>query len=391
MRQKIKKIWFYGTWLFKFSFLTIFYLIVSLPLRFSKKHKNLWLIGERPDEARDNGYWLYKYIIENHPEVNVRFVLAKTSVDYAKMPRKDLIIEPGSAKHYISYILCKYSISTHMHGVCPGKSFCIPFLPFMRKKKTIFLQHGIILNSVNLRGKLDAVVASSKAEQKLIEKSNPQYKDKIHTVGLCRYDSLLDTSSSKKIILVMPTFRKYLRDIARLKNADEVFRKTAYYQAWNSVLSSDALLALLEKYNYELIFFPHREMQFLSRNFRSNFSHIKIGRPGEYDVQTLLKSAKLLITDYSSVFFDFTYMKKPVIFYQFDQEDFFTKHYASSGNEYPLGDIFTTTQDLVAELENTIKTGCKMKKTYVSDSDKFYAHRDQKNCERNFNLIAEIK
>ena len=35
----------------------------------------------------------------------------------------------------------------------------------------------------------------------------------------------------------------------------------------------------------------------------------------------------MLITDYSSVYFDIAYMRKPIIFYQFDEEEFRRKHY----------------------------------------------------------------
>lgn len=42
----------------------------------------------------------------------------------------------------------------------------------------------------------------------------------------------------------------------------------------------------------------------------------------KYDVQQLLKESLLLITDYSSVFFDMMYMNKPVIFYQFDENQY---------------------------------------------------------------------
>ena len=38
----------------------------------------------------------------------------------------------------------------------------------------------------------------------------------------------------------------------------------------------------------------------------------------KYDVQGLLKESALLITDLSSVFMDFAYMRKPMIYYQFD-------------------------------------------------------------------------
>lgn len=393
MRQRIKKLFFYGCWLIRFSFFMVIYLIVSLPLRFSKKYKNLWIVSERPDEARDNGYWLYKWILENKPDTNIRFVLSRKSVDYEKMPRKDLIIEPNSAKHYIYYILSSYSVSTHMHGACPGKSFCIPFLPFMRRKKTVFLQHGIIKDSVVLRGKLDAVVASAEKEKEMITRANPKYENKVHITGLCRYDQLIDSSkdNKEKLILVMPTFRKWLRDVGRLKNADEVFKETEYYKHWNEFLNSKELNTIVKTNKAKVIFFPHKEMQELAHNFVVKNKSTIIGKPGEFDVQNLLRNASVLVTDYSSVFLDFVYMNKPVIFFQFDQQDFFSKHYSSSGDPYPFGDIFKNAQDVATELSKTIKRGYTMKPNYKNDAKAFYKFRDKKNCERNYNLVMEPK
>ena len=33
------------------------------------KSRNIWLISEKYPEARDNGYHLFKYIRNNHPDV----------------------------------------------------------------------------------------------------------------------------------------------------------------------------------------------------------------------------------------------------------------------------------------------------------------------------------
>ena len=33
------------------------------------KNEDVWLISERGDEARDNGYALYKYLIEEHNNI----------------------------------------------------------------------------------------------------------------------------------------------------------------------------------------------------------------------------------------------------------------------------------------------------------------------------------
>lgn len=390
MKQKLKKVSFYGVWLIRFSFLTVFYLVVSLPLRFNKEYKNLWIIGERPDEARDNGYWLYKWILENKPDVNVRFVLAKNSVDYGKVPRKDLIIEPGSAKHYICYILSSVSISTHMHGACPGKSFCIPFLPLMRHKKTVFLQHGVTKNAVKFRGKIDIITVVSKKEKELIKKSNPKYKNNMYITGFCRYDGLDSCAegTQRRTILVMPTFRKWLRDVGRLKDADTVFRGTEYFKFWDDFLKDESLEKILKNNNIQLVFFPHMEIQKLAHNFIPKNDNIKIGKPGEYDVQDLLKKTSILVTDYSSVFYDFVYMNKPVLFYQFDQKDFFTKHYPTSGEPYPFGNIFKEKDLLVMEIEKIINNGYRLDPIYKKEADDFFEFRDKKNCERVYDLIA---
>ena len=42
--------------------------------------------------------------------------------------------------------------------------------------------------------------------------------------------------------------------------------------------------------------------------------------------KTLLK-ASLLVTDYSSIFFDFAYLRKPVIYAHFDYEEYRMNYY----------------------------------------------------------------
>ena len=49
-----------------------------------KKHlykKNIWLIQEKHTEARDNGYFFFKYLRTTHPELNVFFSITTDSVD----------------------------------------------------------------------------------------------------------------------------------------------------------------------------------------------------------------------------------------------------------------------------------------------------------------------
>ena len=44
--------------------------------------------------------------------------------------------------------------------------------------------------------------------------------------------------------------------------------------------------------------------------------------PSDYDVSALLSGVDLLITDYSSVFFDFALLDRPVVFYPYDLAEY---------------------------------------------------------------------
>ena len=38
---------------------------------FKKRYSDMWLICEEKAEARDNGYWFFRKMCENHPEQKV--------------------------------------------------------------------------------------------------------------------------------------------------------------------------------------------------------------------------------------------------------------------------------------------------------------------------------
>ena len=55
---------------------------IPYALYLKKKRPDMWLICEDYNEARDNGYWLFKYIREQQPQQDVVYAINKKSVDY---------------------------------------------------------------------------------------------------------------------------------------------------------------------------------------------------------------------------------------------------------------------------------------------------------------------
>ncbi|MFR6467707.1 MAG: CDP-glycerol glycerophosphotransferase family protein [Ruminococcus sp.] len=83
-----------------------------------------------------------------------------------------------------------------------------------------------------------------------------------------------------------------------------------YLNCWLELLSSSDLKDIINKYKLEVIFYPHRNMQQYIEVFDKVGQYITVADWRKFDIQELLKSSAMLVTDYSSVFFDMVYMKK---------------------------------------------------------------------------------
>ena len=102
-------------------------------------------------------------------------------------------------------------------------------------------------------------------------------------------------------------------------------------------------------------------------------------------MQTLLKQAALLITDYSSVFFDMVYMKKPVIFYQFDYETFRSGQYPEGYFNYadnPFGPQCQSQDEVFAELTQAIEREFAVSDEYQKEHARFFPLYDTNNTKR---------
>lgn len=117
----------------------------------------------------------------------------------------------------------------------------------------------------------------------------------------------------------MPTWRDWI-------HTDEQFLKSQYYNYYHSLITNSKLQRVLEKYNVNLNFYPHyRAQNFFAKDIQEENSRVNFIHLGSKTVQQLLIDHALLITDYSSVSFDFTLMNKPVIYYHFDVNQFFKR------------------------------------------------------------------
>ena len=376
--------------IFKCIFIAPFALLAKIFIR------NFWLVCEDENEARDNGYWFFKWVRENRPKQKIAYAINKKAKDYDRVKRLGKTIGYGSFAHWFWYIVADKNISSQKGGK-PNAAVCYAFevVLGLRKNNRIFLQHGVTINKGEWlyfkNTKFKVFITASKQEDEFVRQYFGYPNDRVKLLGFCRFDNLHDAEIDKDLILAMPTWRNWLGRESS-DNAHVDFGETEYCKKWNEFLQSKELATVLEKHGKKLIFFPHRNMQKFIDYFKTESRNIEIADGKKYEIQELLKRASVMITDYSSVFFDFAYMRKPVLFYQFDEAEFRARQYAQGYLDYhntSLGKWTDNMEELVSMLDVQLSEEYRlMPEDKIKEIFPFY---DKGNCERTYEMIEELQ
>lgn len=165
--------------------------------------------------------------------------------------------------------------------------------------------------------------------------------DALFTFDQAKVNSVLrelDVPRGKKIILYAPTFRDNKHsEVSGYENA--------------SGLDFDKLKEQIGD-EYIILFRAH---YFVAKNMDfEKYKDFVIDVSDYEDVNDLYIISDMLITDYSSVFFDYANLKRPIIFYMYDYEDYKAnaRDFYLDQNELP-GPITKTQEELAKAIEDT--------------------------------------
>ncbi|CAL29307.1 CDP-glycerol glycerophosphotransferase family protein [Staphylococcus carnosus] len=349
------------------------------------KNDNIWMIGERTDTAQESGIQFFEWL-QQHTNADVYYVIDGDSEDYQDIKHMKNILRFGSDEHLKIAAQAKVVMSTHdIENIMPYKA--APEFWGYEDTIKIFLQHGVLgRKNVEYHKKyyddpFDLFNVSSKYEKYDIVVDEMGYKpEEIAVTGLARFDRLpLKPKKQLKKVLIMPTWRDWL-------NSNEAFEKSEYLSRYLSLVNSEKLKALSEKYDLEINFYPHyRAQQFFQEYLAdAELSHVNFIELGKKSVQDLLIEHDLLITDYSTVSTDFNYMDKPVIFYHFDVDQFFRKGILRPIDETFIGDIVYSENELVSKISDKINS----RKPAHYDRSLIFDHIDHQNSQRIYDEIC---
>lgn len=404
-KLKLKSELIYLLALFKYKEFKIAAYRISYFLNRQKKNKKLWIISDRPNKANDNGEHLFKYLLDINKDIDCRFVIDKSSTDFKRIKSIGPVFKYNTFKYKLNFLLSDFIISSQANDYVIN--------PFGKKRKFvkdlydfkfIFLQHGIIQNDLSgwlnrFSKNMSVFVTSAKPEYKSILSGNYLYDESVvKLTGLPRHDNLLKlNSTSQKKILIIPTWRKSIKGSYNNTTGESIyfekFIETDYFKFYNSLINNPRLLECMKKYNYKGLFCLHPTHSEQYIDFEGN-DCFKINE-GYVDYQSEFCSSSLLVTDYSSVSFDFAFLKKPVIYSQFDKESFFDgSHVCIKGyfdyEENGFGPVCYDLEETVDAIIKSIKNNCQLENLYLERIKSFYAYFDGKNCERIYNEIIKL-
>jgi len=364
-----------------------------------KKSKPIWLYNDRHGVV-DNGYYQFKKDFGRDDGITRYYILdndEKKLVLFTEEEKKYLV-NYGSLKHKLLFLNCS-KVLTSFSSVSVFSPFpTVPLLAFygdLTHFEIVYLQHGILhAKLVNLYAKercvIDKVVVSSHFEIENMVKNYGYANEDLIPSGMPRYDYEKVDSLPEGKILFSPSWRRNLIgelvDNRRELN-EKAFLGSDFYKQINEFLNSPRLAKLLEDYNLSLDFKNHPIFEDYNKFFNSE------GRVNIVSGSIDMDKYNLMITDYSSIVFDFVYLERPVIYFVPDYEMFrsgltHTYRELDLPLEEGFGAFTQTSDELLDELEKLVKNNFKPDEIYQNRMDSFFITKE-KHCEKLYNYLIE--
>lgn len=370
--------------------------------------ERIWLLSDRPLYAGDNAEALFTYLQAN-PIKNIRpiFALSKESPHWERISQLGETIEYASDTHKELFLHASLIVSAagDEYVINPFEDLA-PYLKDLYRARYVFLQHGVGHNDMSkwlhrFRKNIELVITSAPREHDDFLQDYYGYApENVLLCGIPRHDTLLEEAAHtqvEKTILLAPTWRQSLtitepHTETGMRDENPNFDQSEYFQFFNGFINDSRLLNLLRTAGYKMRFIVHP-------TFLPEAHKFCIQDPVELVTECNYRSefvhAACMITDYSSIAFDFALLHKPLIYAQFDADDFFATHLMSKGffsfEKDSFGPICTTIEELIDCLDQTIATGCSMPEQYKQRVDAFFYKPDCPRCKIITDKLLELE
>ncbi len=369
------------------------------------RRKPVWLVSDRMQAGGDNGEALFRYLAEqNLKDVRLYFAVSKSSPAYTEIARIGRTVDARSFRHKMLFLLSQFNISSQADDdiITQFSRYDEPYRDIQSRIRFVFLQHGVTkddlsgwLNRYNRN--CSGIVTLAEREAQSFRTCAYFYPDSaIWLTGFPRYDRLYH--NERRCITIMPTWRNawvsYTDPKTGVRVLREGFTNSDFFRFFRALLNDPRLIAAARETGYTIRFLPHPLLQPHIRLF-SHSQDIEM-LPPDASYRDVFAESNLILTDYSSVAFDFAYLRKPVVYAQFDRASFFSggHTYVQGYFDYDrdgFGEVETDYEATVDRLIEYMRNDCRLKDKYRARIDSFFAFDDSDNCRRVYEKLRELQ
>ncbi|ANU22112.1 CDP-glycerol glycerophosphotransferase family protein [Planococcus donghaensis] len=383
--------------------LTIFFKVsaaYTLSLFTKKKDsKKIVLVGGNLGEKyEDNAAVYHNYLITNHKEQVTAYWMYDPKTTYAKDQKIENAVPLGSFKNYLLFFQADYTFHGHslLYDIAPAAD---KFLFLNRKTIITHISHGIegfkkILiqkEDVPLLKRTDYFNCASQYEYnlKLHEWKMPEHK--LIVTGFPRFDRYPPQQPVKEVknILMMMTWREWLFDLTK-----EEFIDSPYFKSMTGILQHEGIKKLLTEHDIHLNIALHPFMKKFENYFTNLTNDEQRVRFLDFNKQTIAQSIDkndMLLTDITSVSWDFLYLNKPIIFYMFDQQEYLEKRGSYLNMDTDLSGYKANSIEHVYEyLKKIVEEKITWNEWYPKATD-YIDYFDQDNCKRLTHRVMSLQ
>jgi CDP-ribitol ribitolphosphotransferase / teichoic acid ribitol-phosphate polymerase len=372
---KVRKKSFLYRFMNKYGYKILYNVFKWLPL----KEKKVLFASDSREDMSGNFAFVYEEMKRRQLDFNYHFILKK---------------EIAKERSFLEFIKLSYHLATSKFIVLDDFYPLVYPLKIRKNAELVQLWHAVGAfktfgfsrigrpggpspKSKNHRNYTKAIVSSKNVAKHYAEGFGIDI-EKVIATGIPRTDVFFDEEykkkmretlyreypflKEKKVIMFAPTFRGNGQQSAHYP-MEMLNLKKLYEQ-------------LKDEYVFLLKIHPfvknHVSIPYEYRDFFYDFSHYR-------EINDLLFVTDLLITDYSSVCFEFALLNKPMIFFGFDVEDYVRKRdFYYEYQSFIPGTLVRTTEEII----ETIQTGNYKMEKIKPFVEYFFDHLDGKSSER---------
>lgn len=345
------------------------------------------------DLEYDNAYQLFKYASKIRDNVNKYLVVSSGAKRFEKLSKLGNVVEEGSPEHKSLIIQADKIITT-----LPGNAQINPFgrknrdlILGLLSYRTYWLPQEVTKDNIsNWMRKYDndlslILTVSERESESFYGEGYGFDKSIVQNLGFPRFDNL--KSNANKQILIIPSWRNAIDGNKR------GFLNSSYFRNLNSFLHSPRLLDMIDK-GYRIVFRPppesFKDISASGEKFVDLFDvpdEIHLSRDESY--RELLNGSSVMITDFSSLFFDFAYPKKPIIYFHPENDGCSPEGSYFDYETQGFGEVLQTSDNVLEKLEEYVENGCRMEDKYAERVDDFFTYSDKDNCKRVYDWILK--